>query len=202
LRIARDLHDAVAHALTSINVQAGVAAHLLDRDPAHARAALVTIEEATHEALDELRAIVGVLREHDGERAPLDPAPNLDAVGELVERARTNGLDVSLDIRGEQPERLAETVQLAGYRIVQESLTNARRHAAGTPARVGLAFEPDRLLITIESGVGATGNGSNGAGTGLIGMQERAAAVGGTLTAAPGPHGFRVAAELPYRRAD
>ena len=203
LRIARDLHDAVAHALTTINVQAGVAAHLLDRNPSNARAALVTIEEASHEALDELRAILGILREPDGECAPLDPAPTLDAVGELVEHARTLGLDVSLDVRGEQPGRLPEAVQLAAYRIVQESLTNARRHAAGAPARVDLSFEPERLLVTVENGTGATSNGSSsGAGVGVIGMQERAAAVGGTLRAASSPDGFRVAAELPYRRAE
>jgi signal transduction histidine kinase len=205
LRIARDLHDAVAHALTTINVQAGVAAHLLDRDPDNARAALAAIEDASHEALDELRAIVGILREHDGERAPLDPAPTLDAVSELVERARNLGLDVSLDIRGERPRRLPEAVQLAAYRIVQESLTNARRHAAGAPARVGLSFESDRLLVTIENGTDATSNGSStgtGAGAGVIGMQERAATVGGKLRAASSRDGFRVAAELPYRRAE
>ena len=203
LRIARDLHDAVAHSLTTINVQAGVAAHLLDQNPANARDALRTIEDASHEALDELRAIVGVLREHDGERAPLDPTPTVDAVRELVERVRALGLDVSLDIRGERPRRLPEAVQLAAYRIVQESLTNARRHAAGAPAHVGLSFEPDRLLVTVENGPSATGNGSGtGRGVGLIGMRERAASVGGSLTATAAPEGFRVAAELPYRRAE
>jgi signal transduction histidine kinase len=203
LRIARDLHDAVGHALTTINVQAGVAAHLLDQDPVHARAALGTIEGASHEALDELRAIVGILREHDGEGAPLGPAPGFDAVGELVERARKLGLDVTLDIRGQRPERLPEAVQLAAYRIVQESLTNARRHAADAPARVGLSFEPDRLLVTVDNGLGATRNGgAGGVGVGVIGMQERAGAVGGTLRAASSPDGFRVVAELPYRRAE
>jgi signal transduction histidine kinase len=204
LRIARDLHDAVAHALTTINVQSGVAAHLLDQNPSNALTALVTIEDASREALDELRAIVGVLREHDGESAPLEPAPNLDGVNELVERARTLGLDVSLDIRGERPGRLTEAVQLAAYRIVQESLTNARRHAAGAPARVSLSFESEQLLITVESGTGATSNGGSGsgAGVGVIGMQERAAAVGGALRATSSPDGFRVAAELPYRRAE
>jgi len=203
LRIARDLHDAVAHALTTINVQAGVAAHLLDQNPANAHAALKTIEDASHEALDELRAIVGILREHDGERAPLDPAPTLDAVSELIERERRRGLDVSLDIRGERPARLPEAVQLAAYRIVQESLTNARRHAAGAPARVGLSFDADRLVITVENGTGAMRNDSStGAGVGVIGMQERAAAVGGALRTTSFPDGFRVAAELPYRRAE
>ena len=203
LRIARDLHDAVAHSLTTIKVQAGVAAHLLDRDPGNARDALLTIEGASHEALDELRAIVGILREHDGEGAPLDPAPTLDAVSALVERERTRGLDVSLEIRGKRPPQVPEAVQLAAYRIIQESLTNARRHAAGAPARVGLSFDPDRLLITVENGTGATRNGSGtGAGVGVIGMQERATAVGGALRATSSPDGFRVAAELPYRRAE
>jgi signal transduction histidine kinase len=221
IRIAHDLHDAVAHALTTINVQAGIAAHLLDQNPANAGAALRTIEEASHEALDELRAIVGILREHDGERAPLaggpaalppppppppaplDPAPTLDAVNELVERERTRGLDVSLDIRGERPGRLPEAVQLAAYRIIQESVTNARRHAAGAAAHVSLSFESDRLLITVENGTGATSNGSStGAGVGVIGMKERAAAVGGALRATSSPDGFRVAAELPYSRAE
>jgi signal transduction histidine kinase len=203
LRIARDLHDAVAHALTTINVQAGVAAHLLDRNPDNARPALLTIEEASHEALDELRAIVGILREQPGERAPLEPAPTLDAVSELVARARTRGLDVSLEISGVRPERLPEALQLAAYRIVQESLTNASRHAAGARARVSLSFEGERLLVTVESGTGAAGNGSSsGAGVGVIGMRERAAAVGGALRAASSPDGFRVAAELPYRPAE
>lgn len=202
LRIARDLHDAVAHSLTTINVQAGVAAHLLDRNPANARGALRTIEDASHEALDELRAIVGVLREHDGERAPLDPTPTVDAVRELVDRVRALGLDVSLDIRGARPGRLPEAVQLAAYRIVQESLTNARRHAAGAPAHIGLSFEPDRLLVTVENGPSTTGNGSGGGGVGLIGMRERAVSVGGSLTATAVPEGFRVAAELPYRRGE
>jgi signal transduction histidine kinase len=203
LRIARDLHDAVAHALTTINVQAGVAAHLLDQKAGNPRAALVTIEEASHEALDELRTIVGILREQDGEGVPLEPAPTLDAVSELVERARGLGLDVSLDVRGERPGRLPEAVQLAAYRIVQESLTNAHRHAAGAPARVGLSFEADRLLVRVENGRGAASNGtSKGAGVGVAGMQERAEAIGGTLHAASSPNGFRVAAELPYRRAE
>jgi signal transduction histidine kinase len=203
IRIARDLHDAVAHALTTINVQAGVAAHLLDQNPANAAPALKTIEEASHEALDELRAIVGILREHEGERAPLDPAPTLDGVSELVERERSRGLDVSLDIRGERPRRLPEAVQLAAYRIIQESVTNARRHAAGAAARVSLSFESDRLLITVENNTGATSNGSStGAGVGVIGMKERAAAVGGGLRATSSPDGFRVAAELPYSRAE
>jgi signal transduction histidine kinase len=231
LRIARDLHDVVAHTLTTINVQAGVAAHLLDREPGHARTALATIEDASRDALDELRAVVGVLREHDNGRVPLAPAPNLDAVGALVCRAREAGQEVDLDIDGDVPERVPDAVGLAAFRIVQESLTNARRHASGAPARVHLRFEPGRLRIVVENGAGTEtaggggrggGNrgggrdgrsrnddmgiggagwtGGAGAGVGVVGMKERAAAVGGSVEATPCDGGFRVVAELPFRR--
>jgi signal transduction histidine kinase len=199
LRIARDLHDVIAHTLTTINVQAGVAAHLLDRERGHVRTALATIEGASHDALDELRAIVGVLRAGDGDGAPLAPTPTIDAIAELVERARAGGLEVSVEVRGARPDRLPDAVQLAAYRIVQESLTNVHRHAVGAPTRVGLTFQEQRLLVTVENGAGPT-NGGGALGVGIIGMRERAAAIGGTLSARPSPEGFRVAAELPYRR--
>jgi signal transduction histidine kinase len=201
LRIARDLHDVVAHTLTTINVEAGVAAHLLDREPGRARGALTTIEGTSREALNELRAIVGVLREH-AENAPLEPAPTIEAVGELVERTRRSGLDVSLDVRGAWPERIPETVQVAAFRIVQESLTNVQRHAPGAPAQVNVSFEPERLLVAVENGASPSSNGDGGLGVGIIGMQERAAAVGGTLQATRSERGFLVAAELPYRRGE
>lgn len=202
LRIARELHDVVAHTLTTINVQAGVAAHLLGRDPGHAQSALATIEAASHEALDELRTILGVLREPNGATAPLEPAPGLESVSELVERARDTGVDVALDVDGQRPERVPDAVQLAAFRIVQESLTNARRHAPGAAARVGLSYTPDRLLVTVENSTAVTRNGNGGVpGVGILGMRERATALGGTLTASPSADGFRVAAELPYQRS-
>jgi signal transduction histidine kinase len=200
LRIARDLHDVVAHTLTTINVQAGVAAHLLDRDPGHARAALRTIADASHEALDELRTILGVLRERDDDGAPLQPAPTLESMSELIAHARDVGLDVRLDIDGEQPERIPDAVQLAAFRIVQESLTNARRHAAGASACVSLTYRPDRLLLAVENAQGLSSNIDGGLGVGILGMRERATALGGTLDADRSSDGFRVAAELPYRR--
>ena len=139
LRIARDLHDVIAHTLTTINVQAATAAQLIDRDPAHARSALETIEDASRDAIAELRAVLGVLRsDHD---APLAPAPGLDQLGDLVARARADGVPVELDIDGERPDRLPDGVSLAAFRIVQESLTNARRHAAGAAVRIALAFD-------------------------------------------------------------
>src|SRR5262245_40978787 len=121
LRIARVVHDVGAHTLTTISVQAGVAAHLLDRDVSPARKALATIEPASHEALDELRAILGVLRERNG-TVPLDPSPGLDSLGALVARFRESGDEVRLDVDGTPPERVPDAVQLAAFRIVQESL--------------------------------------------------------------------------------
>src|SRR5215831_1219944 len=113
LRIARDLHDVVAHTLTTINVQAGVAAHLADREPGRAGSALAAIEAASHDALDELRAILGVLREADGSEVPLEPAPGLDGVSLLVDRYREAGGEIDLEVEGERPERIPEAVQLA-----------------------------------------------------------------------------------------
>jgi signal transduction histidine kinase len=201
LRIARDLHDVVAHTLTTINVQAGVAAHRLDRDPGNARDALATIETASHEALQELRTILGVLREPGDGNAPLEPAPDLAAVGALIEQTRGTGLDVSFAVEGEQPARVPEAVQLAAFRILQESLTNARRHAPGSAARVTLAYRADRLQLAIENDTGQSGNGGGTPGVGIAGMRERATALGGIFEARRFGGRFRVAAELPYRRA-
>jgi signal transduction histidine kinase len=200
LRIARDLHDVVAHTLTTINVQAGVAAHRLDRDPGNARDALATIETASHEALQELRTILGVLREPGDGNAPLEPAPDLAAVGALIEQTRGTGLDVSFAVEGEQPARVPEAVQLAAFRILQESLTNARRHAPGSAARVTLAYRADRLQLAIENDTGQSGNGGGTPGVGIAGMRERATALGGIFEARRFGGRFRVAAELPYRR--
>ncbi|MEX5711812.1 histidine kinase [Parafrankia sp. FMc6] len=224
LRIARDLHDVVAHTLTTINVQASVAAHLLDDKAGHARAALATIADASRDALDEIRAVVGVLRDRDSDsgpaRAPLEPTPAVETVHDLVARLRDSGFDVTVRVHGEQPERIPDAVGLATYRIVQESLTNVRRHAPGASAQVGLIFTATQMLITIENptepagigvgtgtgtdtaaAAGAAGKSEVGAGVGIIGMTERAAAIGGTLAATRIPHGFRVSAELPYRPA-
>jgi signal transduction histidine kinase len=202
LRIARDLHDVIAHTLTTINVQASTAAELLDRNPAHVRGALETIEDASRDAIEELRAILGVLRDSEERHAPLRPAPGLEDVTELVHRTRDDGVDVRLDVIGHRPQRLPEGVSLAAYRIVQESLTNARRHAAGAAVHVRLSFEPGTVAVAIENddGAGANVNG-HGPGVGIMGMTERAAAVGGTLNARPVPRGFRVDAELPYTRS-
>jgi signal transduction histidine kinase len=200
-RIARELHDVVAHTLTTINVQAGVAGHLLDRDPHNVRDALATIEAASHDALDELRAILGVLREDGSAQIPLEPLPDLAAVDALIEQARATGLLVNFEVEGDPAPRVPEAVQLAAYRILQESLTNARRHSPGADTHVRLVYGPDRLLLTVESSATRTGDGDGQvSGVGIVGMRERAAALGGTLTAAHSNGSFRVEAELPYRR--
>jgi signal transduction histidine kinase len=201
LRIARELHDVVAHTLTTINVQAGVARHLLERQPDHAEGALGTIESASHDALQELRAILGVLREPDEEEAPLEPAPGLAAVEALIDRARSSGGgEIDFQVEGARPERIPEAVQLAAFRIIQESLTNTRRHAPGAPASVAIAYGSDRLRLTIENTTVNRRNGSRReAGTGIRGMRERAAALEGTIEAEGGDGRFRIAAELPYR---
>jgi signal transduction histidine kinase len=198
LRIARDLHDVVAHTLTTINVQAATAAQLLDRDPAHARNALETIEEASRDAIGELRAILGVLRE--GTDAPLSPAPGLDQLPDLVARAREDGIDVDLDVDGERPSHLPDAVSLAAFRIAQESLTNARRHAAGADVRIALAFDPETIRLVVENDAATMAVSGTSAGVGIMGMRERAATVGGAFDARPIGDGFRVEARLPYAR--
>jgi signal transduction histidine kinase len=200
LRIARDLHDVMAHTLTTINVQAATAAQLLDRNPAHARNALETIEDASRDAINELRAILGVLRE-DAD-TPLAPAPGLDQLPDLIARAREDGIDVAFEISGARPTRLPDAVSLAAFRIAQESLTNARRHATGAGVRIALAYHPETLGLVVENGTAAraTVNGTS-AGVGIMGMRERALTVGGTFQARPVRAGFRVEAHLPYPRA-
>jgi signal transduction histidine kinase len=198
MRIARELHDVVAHTLTGINVQAAAAAE--QGDAAHAHATLERIERASHDAVHELRAILGILRSSDGATAPVAPAPGVDDIGGLIERARDGELDVELTIAGEQPPRLSEVTSLTAYRIIQESLTNARKHAAGAPVRIAMSYDGSELSITVENGRTALANGSrNSGGVGLAGMRERAAAAGGTLLAGPTARGFRVRAALPYK---
>jgi signal transduction histidine kinase len=198
VRIARELHDVVAHTLTTVNVQAGVARHLLKERPEHAEGALAAIETASHDALQELRAILGVLRRPEDDDAPLEPAPGLAEIGALVGQARSTGADVDMRIEGTQAERLADAVQLAAYRIIQESLTNCRRHAPGQPVALTIAYVGDRLRLTIENPTVHGGNGDGGPeGTGLIGMRERAVALGGTFTSDECDGRFRIAAELP-----
>jgi len=197
LRIARDLHDIVAHNISVINVQANSALHLMDRQPERAREALSTIHDVSKQALVELRSVLGVLRDLEGE-APRAPAPGLTDLGALLERTRAGGLTVQVLEEGE-PHRLPSDVQLTAYRIVQESLTNSTRHSGGDRATVRLSYGDNDLLVEVtDDGPGLRASRSSSTGKGITGMTERAEAIGGELKAGPRPGGgFSVQARLP-----
>jgi signal transduction histidine kinase len=195
LRIAREVHDTVAHAIAVINVQAGVTAHVLDRRPQQARETLVTIEQTSARALGELRATLGMLRDAEDRRAP---TPGLGQVEELVGMAREAGLDVKLEVAS-PPRELPSAVDQAAYRILQESITNVIRHAGPARVTVSLTYGPSDLQLRItDDGCGPRhADGSQG-GRGIVGMRERAALLGGELTAGPRQGGgFQVQARLP-----
>ena len=203
MRMARDLHDVVAHNISVINVQANTALHLMDRQPERARSALVTINEISKQALVELRSVLGVLRDVGG-AAPLAPAPGLSRIGELVDTAAAAGLNVRVTQDGPQAT-LPVDADLAAYRIVQEALTNSARHSGGKNAAVRLGYDDHGLLIEVTDDGGPRpdrpAGRSEGSGSGIAGMAERAAALGGTLNAGPRPEGgFRVRAWLPLTR--
>jgi signal transduction histidine kinase len=196
LRIAREVHDTVAHAIAVINVQAGVTAHVLDKRPQQARETLVTIEQTSARALDELRATLGVLRDPEDRRAP---TPGLGQVDELVGMAREAGLDVKLEVAS-PPRDLPSAVDQAAYRILQESITNAIRHAGPARVTVSLTYGPDELELRVADDGRGPPDAGHGAdrGQGIVGMRERAALLGGELTAGPRPGGgFQVQASLP-----
>jgi signal transduction histidine kinase len=197
LRIARELHDVLAHNLSLINVQAGVALHLIDERPEQTRAALGAIKHASKEALGELRSVLDVLRAPE-ERAPRAPTDGVDRLGQLIASTREAGVPVSSRIEG-PPRPLPATVDLAAYRIVQEALTNVARHAAGASTAVLIAYHETELVVQVENDSGENPlNGHIGGGNGIPGMRERATALGGVLDAGPRPAGgFRVLARLP-----
>ncbi|MFF4120593.1 sensor histidine kinase [Streptomyces sp. NPDC001714] len=200
VRIARELHDIVAHHIALINAQAGVAAHLVERRPEQILAALEGIRDTSRSALDELRVTVGLLRQSGDPVASRDPVPGLAQVPALLASFERVGLRVSHVRRGIGVP-LAPAVGLAAYRIVQEALTNVRKHAGADHARLILHYLPERLTITVEDDGRSAGQPPPaGTGHGLIGMRERAATVGGRLHAGPRPGGgFCVTADLPLR---
>jgi signal transduction histidine kinase len=195
LRIARELHDVLGHHLSLINVQAGVGLHLLDSRPEQAREALTAIKSASAEALREVRSVLGVLRP-DEEAAPRAPAPGLDRLPDLTADA---GLPVTVRHDG-QPRPLPPEVDRAAYRIVQEALTNVRRHAGPrAAAEVTVGYEDAGVRVTVrDDGLGEVDLDGSERGNGIAGMRARAAALGGTLEAGPAAGGgFRVEAVLP-----
>jgi signal transduction histidine kinase len=201
LRIARELHDVVAHTMSVIAVQAGVANHVAAEHPEQAHRALSAIEETSRGALREMRALLGVLRS-DGQPSQPGPdgggpapVPGLGDLGTLVERAAEAGVHVDLDVRGERPA-LSAGLELAGYRVVQEAVTNVIKHAGTGQCRVTVSYQPDGFVVEIED----DGRGFAGAagGHGIAGMRERVGMYGGEFRAEPLPaHGFRVTARFP-----
>jgi signal transduction histidine kinase len=197
LRIAHDLHDSVAHAMATINVQAGAAAHVVERRPEAAKEALAAIQRASAEVLDELGALLGLLRED--ERPERGPTPGIEQVEDLVAATREAGVPVSLEVRG-PTELVPKSISTAAYRVVQESLTNVIRHAGAAPTRVTLEVSRDHGLSVEVSDAGTGRSGSSGgSGMGIRGMRERVESTGGAVEAGPGRgSGFTVRAKWPH----
>jgi signal transduction histidine kinase len=195
-RIARELHDVIAHHVSVMVVQADGAGYAMRSDPAKAEAALAAISSTGRQALTEMRALLGVLRTAS-DQAALAPLPGLAELRELLDQARTAGLAVSYTLSG-TPRELPEGAELAAYRVVQESLTNTRKHAGpDASASVALCYEPDGLVVEVTDN-GVASPGGDNAGNGLAGMRERVEMYGGTVQAGPLPNGgFGVLARLP-----
>ncbi|MFI0257521.1 sensor histidine kinase [Streptomyces sp. NPDC017056] len=208
MRIARELHDVVAHHIALVNVQAGVASHVMDSRPDQAKQALAHVREASRSALDELRATVGLLRQSDDPKAPTEPAPGLGVLDQLVDGFVRAGLPVDLDVP-QQQDALPAAVDLTAYRVVQEALTNVHKHAgAGARATVRIVRSPGDLTVTVlNDGTGTPAGEAGpdsteerGGGHGLIGMRERVTALRGTVETGPRPAGgFRVRVRLPLQ---
>jgi signal transduction histidine kinase len=197
LRLAREVHDTVAHAVAIINIQAGVTAHVLDKRPERAREALEAIEQTSAQALREMRTILGVLRDADDARAP---QPGLGQVDELIAQARDAGLDLKAETP--PPAALPSAVGSAVYRILQESITNVIRHAGPTRVTVKLEYGVDTLMLRVTNEAGHTPHDSadsaTSPGRGITGMRERCQLLGGQLDAGALPDGgFEVVARLP-----
>lgn len=200
LRIARELHDVVAHSIVTISVQAGVASHVFDSQPEQARAAIGEIRKLSKDTLQELRATLGYLRAADNDQEPRTPSPSMDQIDALIGRMRAAGLRIRLVKRG-SPHALPAAVDLIAYRIVQEALTNVVKHVGAANVEIDLDYEPDRFEIRVtDDGRGQQPIATVVEGTnhGLLGMRERAAAVGGKFSAGPrASGGFEVCATLP-----
>jgi signal transduction histidine kinase len=197
VRIARELHDVLAHSLSQINVQAGVGLHLIEKQPEKAADALASIKETSKTALDEVRSVLGVLRAEDGAdpNAPLVPEPDLSRLDGLAASVTAQGIEVSVH---SDLQDVPKAIQLAIYRIVQESLTNVVRHAEASAVTVQLSESNGHYLVSVlDNGNGAAEAKETG-GRGLLGMRERAELLGGTLSAGPAAGGgFQIAASIP-----
>jgi signal transduction histidine kinase len=196
LRIAHDLHDALAHTISVIAVQSGNALDALAGRPDHAREALTVVRAASRQAMTELRATLGLLRTADPDDPGTRPSPQLSDLRDLAARTDAAGLRVVMDL-DDTADELAAAVQLTAYRLVQEALTNALRHASARSVTVTVHKGPKELLVQVTD----DGHGPQepaGTGLGLIGMRERAEALGGRVAVGPGPDGgYQVTASLP-----
>jgi signal transduction histidine kinase len=209
VRIAREMHDVVAHTLAVITVQAGVGRRLAARRPEEASAALESIETIGRTAQDELRVMLGLLRDGEAGAAPLAPAPRLIDIKDLVDTVQASGTPVELRMSGTE-RQLSPSLELSIYRVVQEALTNVVKHAPGASAAVGVAVSAGQIRLEVRDDGGpdrrpaggeAPGAG-DGTGHGIVGMRERIGAFGGWLVAEPAPDGgFRVTAEVPIEGA-
>ena len=198
-RIARELHDVVAHSISVMVIQARGGRRVLESDPADALSAFAVIEKTGHQALDEMRRLLGMLRRSDEEIA-FAPQPSLKELGGLIEQVRAAGLPVQVDIEGE-PRELPPGVDLSALRIVQEALTNVLKHAGPARARVVLRYDVDDFEIEISDDGAGTGDGS-GSGFGLVGMRERVSVYGGELHAGRRPEGgYALRVRLPLGSA-
>lgn len=197
LRIARELHDVLGHNISLISVQAGVALHLMDQQPEQARVALSVIKDASKEALRELRSVLDVLRQVP-EAPPRSPSPGLASLSELVARASEAGLQVHTEVSGNL-KGLPASVDLTAFRIIQEALTNVLRHSGQAASSVHVRRDEHELTLQVENEVaGEAPHDAGGPGQGILGMKERASALGGVVEAGPRPGGgFRVFARLP-----
>ena len=198
-RIARELHDVIAHSVSVMTVQAGAARLLLGEDPDRAREPLASVEYTGRQALADMRRLLGILRSGE-EPAELAPQPGMGDVAALIDHVRSAGLPAELTIEGE-PKPLTPGVDLAAYRIVQEALTNALKHADAAHAHVGIRYGRETLAIAVTNDGQRPENGRPGHG--LVGMRERVTLYGGTFEAGPGPDGgYAVRAELPLSASE
>ncbi|MET0304059.1 MAG: sensor histidine kinase [Microbacteriaceae bacterium] len=207
VRIARELHDVLAHSLSQINVQAGVGLHLAERHPEKAADALSNIKETSKTALDEVRAVLGLLRSASGSdpEAPLVPQSGLDRLAALVDGVRSHDIEIILDDAVPPGAHVPASTQSAVYRIVQESLTNVIRHSGASSVRVSVSVDAGELVAeVIDDGHGTPSSSDTpSGGRGLLGMRERAELLGGHLDAGPAPSGgFRIHARIPIPERD
>lgn len=203
LRIARELHDTLAHNLTLVNAQASVAEYLLELDPQRAAKALQQISHHSSEALADVRSTVGLLRYGDATSAPHDdpstpPTPSLAMLDSLVDTHRGIGARIDCSVEGTRPAEVPSLVDATGYRIVQECLTNASKHAPGAPVRVSIRWHPDEVRVHVANRLSREeGSPTTGSRQGLLGMEERVRALKGTLAAGRVENSFSVEATLP-----